>query len=726
VTRLYRLGAWAALHPRRVVAVWVVLLGCAVLGAGYFSSHLTSNTNVVTGSDSQRATALIAAEFPGAPSETDFAVVHSASLTAAAAPFRDVVQAAVSRYSRAPLVTGTQSPYAAAGQLISADGHTALIPVSLDGTAKDLQQRATALQDIAAALGTRQVAVYFTGASPLTAADATQEATDLGRAESIGLPAAAIVLLIAFGSVVAAAIPLLLGMLAVLAAFGAMGVVSLFTPLDAFVQTAVSMIGIALGIDYSLLIITRFREELALSGDDTRENRAEAVGRTLATAGHAVLFTGGIVVVGLACLWLVRAPSIHSMAIGMIAAVVVMVILALTLLPAVLGLLGARVNRLALPWARRSLAEPDPDHSWWARLATVVMRRAGLVTVGATLLLGALLAPVFGLRYGLDLGASDLGSTPAGQGYALVTKAAAAGLTSPLSVTLSRQAGRLTDAQRTVVSRFAASAAADGDVSRVATTRSADGTTALVTVWPKYPADSAQTAALVRQLRGPARQAVPGSGLAVHVGGLPAQVTDIEQESSRATPLVIGTVLAAALVVLLFVFRSVLLPVKAVVMNLLTSGAAFGLAVLVFQDGHAAGLLGVARTGFIQAIVPLFAFAIVFGLSMDYEVFLMSRMREEWDLTGDNERAVRSGVTRTGRVITAAAAIMVVVFASFIFARNTEIKQIGFMLAAAVLVDATVVRMLLVPAVMRLMGSANWWLPRPGGLPRLGRRHGQG
>jgi RND superfamily putative drug exporter len=710
---LYRLGSWAALHPLKIISGWLVLLACATLSAGYFTSHLTSNSNVVTGSGSQQAAQLIGQKFPGAPSETDFVVLHSGPLTAGSAPFRRAVSAAISRYEHASSrIMGVSSPYAAPQQLISPDRHTALIPVSLSGGDEQLQREAGPLEKAAEALSTQQVSVYFTGSSPLAAADASQEAADLGRAESIGLPVAAIVLLIAFGSLIAAAIPLVLGVLAVLSAFGALGVVSLFTPLDAFVQTAVSMIGIALGIDYSLFIVTRFREELALTADGTRPGRAAAVGRTMATAGQAVLFTGGLVVVALACLWLVRSPSIHSMAMGMIAAVVVMMILALTLLPAILGLLGPRINRFALPWARRSLTHPDPEHSAWARLAATVMRHPVAITAIGTLALGALLLPVSGLRYGLDLGASEVASSPAGQGYTLVSESFAPGLTGPISVTVSRDRGRLTGAQVTAVSRFTVATAANGRVTRVTSARSQDGTTSLITVWPRYAADSTQTASLVGQLRGAAQDGAVAAGLTVHVGGMPAQVVDIEHENSRATPLVIGAVLAATLVLLFFVFRSVVLPFKAVLANLLTSGSAFGLAVLVFQDGHGAGLLGVSRTGFIQVIVPLFAFALVFGLSMDYEVFLMSRIREEWDLSGDNRRAVQYGITRTGSVITAAAAIMVVVFASFIFARNTEIKQLGFMLAFAVLIDATVVRLLLVPALMRIMGAANWWLPR--------------
>ena len=736
--RLDRLGRRMALHPWRVIAVWLVLLAGATVSAGYFTSHLTGNTNVVTGSGSARAQQLVEQAFPDAAEETDFAVVHSDRLTTADPAYRQVVADAVARYTGRPGVTAVASPYEAPRRLVSADGRTALVPVSLTGSDKDRQAAAGPLQDVAAELGTDQVRVYFTGSSPLAAAAVEQGAEDLAAAERIGLPAAAIVLLIAFGSVVAAAVPLVLGVVAVLSAFGLLGLVALVAPFDVFVQTAVSMVGIALGIDYSLFLITRFREELARTGGDTRQQRAEAVGRTVATAGHAVLFSGITVLVSLSGLWLVRSPKVHSMALGMTAAVLAMMLLSVTLLPAVLGLLGGRVNRLALPWARRSLRHPDPDHSAWARLTNLVMRRPVAVALLATLVLGALALPAFGLRYGVDLGAGAVAESPAGRGYTVVAQGFAPGVLTPAEVVVSTGGPALTDPQLDAVARFGAVATAHPDVAEVVSLPaeldravgghtaaalqragpipdlvSADRATTVVTVRPRYGADTDRTAALVRDLRAEAAGTLAAAGLTAHVGGVPAEIVDIGDESSRALPLVVATVLAASWVLLLIAFRSLVLPVKAILMNLLTSGAAFGAAVLVFQDGHGAGLLGVDRTGFIQVILPLFAFALVFGLSMDYEVFMLLRMREEWERTGDNQAAVRLGITRTARVITAAAAIMVVVFAAFLFTRILEIKQMGFMLALAVLIDATIVRLLLVPALMRLMGSWNWWLPAP-------------
>jgi putative drug exporter of the RND superfamily len=750
--RLYRLGVWTALNPRKVLAVWLVLLACAVVSGSYFTSHLTGNNDLVTGSESDKAAQLMKAEFPDTPRETAFVVVHSKSVTTDDKVFGTAVAAAVIAFHASPDVMAVSSPYSAPQQLISSDRHTALVPVSLNGSDRDRQKAAKPLQDLTKGLAPGQIDVYFTGSSPLAAAGVEQGAADLARAESIGLPAAGVVLLIAFGSLVAASIPLLLGILAVVAAFGVLGVVSIFAPFDVFAQTAVSMVGIALGIDYSLFIVTRFREELARMEGNARQDRAAAVGRTLATAGSAVLFSGTTVVVSLAGLWLVRSPKVHSMAMGMTAAVVVMMLISVTLLPAILGMLGRRINRLALPWARRSLAEPDPEHSRWAKLASMVMRRPVAVAILAMTFLGALTVPAFGLRYGVDLGADAVADSRAGQGYALVSDSFAPGLLAPINVVVSRGDGALSDSQLQAISQFGARAATKREVTEVRSITtilgkstggpeaptakevglatenagplddivSKDGSASIITVQPRLGAGSKETALLVKELRADAQGAFAAAGLTSHVGGGPAAIVDVMAESSRALPVVIGAVLAASWLLLLFAFRSFLLPFKAILMNLLTSGATFGVAVLVFQGGYGAQLLGVDRTGFIQVILPLFAFALVFGLSMDYEVFILSRIQEEWERTGDNTHAVRVGITQTASVVTAAATIMVVVFSSFMFTRILEIKQMGFMLGLAILIDATVVRLLLVPALMRLMGSRSWWLPRWMGrlLPR--------
>jgi putative drug exporter of the RND superfamily len=738
---LESLGRWSARHPAIVLAVWAVLLGLAVLGARQFTSHLALQNNAVDNADSARARQLVREAFPSAVAETDFVVLHSDSLTAQDAEFRALVGRAVDGYRGQPGVAQVSSPYAQPGTLISADGHTALVPVGLNGGSKELQQAAEPLQRVADGLRTDRVQVYFTGFSPLAAATVHRANSDLERAEGIGLPAAAIVLIIAFGSIVAAAIPLALGITAILTAFGLLGLLSLFLQFNTITQSAVTMLAIALGIDYSLFILTRFREQLAGVDARDREARAAAVGQAVATSGRAVLFSGSTVIISLAGLFLVRSAGLRSMAVGLMVGVLAMMVLSVTLLPAILGLLGARVNRLALPWARRSLAHPDPEHSRWARIVDAVMRRPVLVAVAVTAVLAVLAAPAFGLRYGVDTGAGAVTATPAGRGFTAISTSFAPGVIAPVTVVATAGEGVLSDAQLDALVAFTERASGDDRVALVSSVTSvldqrfgghgtanlraamarapeamatlvdSSGATTVLTVYPKYAADSDQTQALVTVLRAEAADTLSRAGLSAHLGGSPAQISEIMAENTRATPLVIAAVLAASWVLLLVVFRSLLLPFKAILMNLLSVGAAFGVVVLVFQEGHGAGLLGVDRTGFIQVMLPLLTFAVSFGLSMDYEVFLVSRMREEWDRSGDNAAAVRLGITYTARVITAAALIMVVVFASFVLAGMVEAKQLGFMLALAVLIDATVVRLFLVPAVMRVMGRWCWWLP---------------
>jgi RND superfamily putative drug exporter len=738
---LARWGEWIALHPLRVIAMWVAALALATIYAGQFASHLRGNGIEIFGSDSKVATDLVRTSFPHAANETDLVVLHSDVLTAQDQQFRGLVSAAIDRYARAPQALAVTSPYEQPQTSISKDQHTALIQVGLTGDAKAAQAAAAPLGQLARDLATDRIEVYFTGSAPLNAATIQRGNEDLARAEGIGLPVAAIVLVIAFGSMVAAALPLALAFASVLTTFGVLGVVSYFVTFDSFVRSAVSMIGIALAIDYSLFIVSRFREEIA-NRDDTRQARAAAIGRMLGTAGHAVLYSGTTVMISLSGLFLVRSARVRGVGLGMMAAVLVMMAVAVTLLPAVLALLGTRVNRLALPWLKQSLSQPDEERSIWAKLASLSMRRPVLVAGVAVAILSLLALPALGLRYGVDTSPGAIRDTPAGKGMTRISEAFSPGLITPISVVVTREPGTLSDQDLQAIAELSARVANEHGVAAVssitdvldrqagghgleqlaaARTRTPDavgsmvdsaGRTTVITVVPTGTAESDATQAVVRRLRADARAALTGTQLTAHVGGTPAQIADMIAENSRATPLVIGVVLAASWLLLFRAFRSVLLPFKAIVMNLFSVGAAFGTMVLVFQQGHGARWLGVDRLGFIQIMIPLLAFALVFGLSMDYEVFMLSRMRETWRRSGDNQTAVRTGIARTAPVITAAAAIMIVIFSSFTFTRVLDLKQLGFMLAVAVLIDATVVRLFLVPALMRLMGSWNWWLPR--------------
>lgn len=700
-TPLYRLGRWCGRRAWRVIAVWVLVLGVAGALVPRFTDTLTGSSLAVDGSQSARAERLLSERFGGGVTEDLVVVFDSASRPVTDPRVRGAVERGLTELRRQPGVARVQGPYDGgdAAGLISADGRTALAVAGLTGDERERQKTAPALQDAMDAAATGDVAVYVTGSSPLNAAVVEQEDRDLARAESIGLPIALLVLIIAFGSLVAAGLPLLAGIAALVTAFGVLGAASYLTSFDVFVQAVVTMIGLALGIDYCLFAVTRQRAELAAHPG---RPIADSVGATMATAGKAVLFSGSTVLISVAGLLLVRAPVFRTMALGVMVAVAVMLAITVTLLPAVLALLGERINRLAVPGMRR--AAGGGTGALWRRWTDLVMRRPVLIGGAATLVLLLAAAPMTGLRLGFDVGASAVADSPAGRGYELVSGKFAPGAATPIQVVATQRPAAPDGAG---LKRLGERLSAHPRVAQVVQENDA-----VLTVFAKDAADSPAAIELVRWIRGTAvPEATPPGGPEVVVGGLTAQTVDVVDEVDRATPWVLGTVLGLSFVLLLLAFRSLLLPLSAIVMNLLSVGAAFGLLTWVFQDGAGESLLDFSSRGFIQAYLPLLTFVVLFGLSMDYEVFLISRMKEEWARTRDNRAAVTAGLVHTAGVITAAAAIMIVVFAAFMITNVVEVKQMGFALAVAVAVDATLIRIVVVPALMRLTGRANWWFP---------------
>ncbi|MFG3259782.1 MMPL family transporter [Streptomyces sp. NPDC048172] len=752
-TLLHRLGAWCATHVWKVLLVWLVVLVVGGALVPKFTDSLTGSSLTVSGSESARAEKLMKEEFDSAVTEDVVVVFDSSTRSARDAEFRDVVRRGVAELRERSGVASVEDPYAAGGeQQIAADGRTALVLAGLTGDERERQETAPEIQKTLDRVEGDGVDVMLTGSSALNAAVIEQQDKDLARAETIGLSIALIVLLIAFGTLVAAGLPLLLGVAALMTSFGVLGALSYVTTFDTFVQAIVTMLGLALGIDYCLFIVTRQREEL-----QAKPGRpiAETVGATMATAGKAVLFSGCTVLISVAGLFLVRAPVFWSMAFGVMVAVAVMLTVAMTLLPAMLGLCGTRINRLAVPGLRRTVNHPDPEHSVWARWTRVVLRRPVLIGGAAVLVLGAAAIPVTGLKLGFDVGASAVEDAPAGAGYDLVSEKFAPGAAVPVQVVVTSEDGAFDDKGLAAVERLtktvkdnkevdgvlsvtdllkekagrsdsATLKAAleqddDGALARIVSSR---GDAAMLTVFSKAAPDSDGTSALVRWIRdtaAPEAERSAADGITVTTGGLTAQTVDVAEEINRATPWVLCAILGLSFLLLLLAFRSLLLAFSAILMNLLSVGAAFGLLTWVFQEGAGEALFDFSSRGFIQAYLPLLTFVVLFGLSMDYEVFIISRMKEEWDRTGDNLRAVTVGTVHTAKVITAAAAIMVVVFSAFMITRVVELKQMGFALAVAVLVDATLIRVVVVPAAMRLAGPANWWMPRwlDRALPRV-------
>ena len=754
-----RWGVWVARHRWWVLGVWGVLLVASALVYPRLMSSLVPSDYSVGGSDSNEVANLIESDFTAAGSEQDVIVFDSKTLTIHDPAYRQVVSKVLSSVRGEPGVVALLGPTdpGAQGQ-ISKNGQAALASVGLSGDDRQRADRADHLQDVVrnAAAGT-PVHAYLTGYSP-SANDLTEvETADTERAESFGLPVAFLVLLLALGALVAASIPLLTAVVSLTAAFGLIAVLVLgfgFSA-DAFLLSIVTMIGVGVSIDYSLFVLTRFREELA---NGRRENRpdavANAVGIAMTTSGRTIAFSGAIVMISLLSLFVINSPLFRGIAIGAVLVVACTLFTAWTMLPALLAALGDRVNRVRMPKRLRPVEaeegtapEGATKHpSGWERWARTVLAHPWLAIPAVALLL-LFAFPTLGLKVGIDLGLSSIADKPSGKAAVILEREFTPGALSPVQVLASHKGpGPLSASDLAAINGFTKSVSKDprvsdafsistllreatGQVSPQAlqqvernpktkafaaqTINVGDGSNrTIITVVPSVPVDSTAATDLVNHLRDdviPRNEA--GGGPQMLVGGETALFVDLGHESIGKLPLVLGMVLTLSFFYLLLIFRSLLLPLKAVLMNLLATAAAFGLTTWVFQDGHLSGLFGFESAGFLQVYLPITVFALLFGLSMDYEVFLIRRMQEQWLATRDNEDAVATGIAHTARPIVAAAAIMAAVFGCFLVADVLELKEFGFALATAVILDATLVRLLLVPAIMKVAGPFNWWLP---------------
>jgi trehalose monomycolate/heme transporter len=545
-----------------------------------------------------------------------------------------------------------------------------------------------------------------------------QVSADIARAESISLPILAVMLVIIFGSLAAASLPLAIGVTAILGAFTALRGFAMFTDVSIFAVNIVTIIGLGLAIDYGLFMVSRFREEIRRQPDVET-----ALARTMATAGRTVAVSGVTVAVSLAGLLIFPQVFLRSMGFGGMSAVLVAMLAALTLLPALLAMLGPKVDALSVrPWLRRVFrrpvgAPPTENTGAWYRLAHIVMRRPIVFTVVTVALLIAMALPFLRVQFG----GIDERALPAGTESRVVAETIRADFpedpSGPIEVVMTLPDVVDSPTGGAALQEYVA-AVADVPGVDAATVTGAAGNTARVGIaYDGDPVD-ADARALVNEIR-----AVPAPpGAEVLVGGQSAVLTDLLESLGALLPWMALMVVTTTFVLLFLAFGSVVLPVKALIMNVLSIGASFGALVWIFQEGHLSGPLGFTPTGFVEATQPILVLAIIFGLSMDYEVFLMSRIREQYDLTGDNTAAVATGLQRTGGIITSAALLLIVVIGAFSLSGITFIKMIGVAMLIAVVVDATIVRILLVPATMRLLGRANWWAPGP--LRRLYARYG--
>ncbi len=699
-----RLAHYSATHSRRVIGLWglAVIVSLGLTGA---LLHGLSATGYATGAtQSTRAAAAIDRAFPAAAraASTDVVIISSTRLEARATPFRAFVSELAGEIRSTPRVTSVTSYLNGDAALVSRDGHAALIQLrAADGSAV-----APVVARVQAANGRDGFAVAITGEESVAHDFNTLGQRDLEHAElAIGLPAALIVLVLVFGSLVAALMPLVLAILSILVGLGLVALLAQVFALSSFVTNMLTGMGLALGIDYCLFILSRYREER------TRGYvKVDAITRAGASASRAVLFSGTTFVVSMVGMLLVPTSVMRSLAAAAMIVGVVSVLAALTLLPALLSVLGDRVNALPVPVLGRNLGRAESAESaLWRRIVGGVLRRPGLsLAVTATLMLAAA-SPLLGLHVGASGVGSLPSSLPSKQGFTALQHAFPAG--NPAPVTIVAVGGRPA-AVEAGMRRLARSLSDSPEFGRPVLATARGATTTVLEAPVEGDPVGARAIAAVRAIRTrDVPRAFDGTGASVWVGGKTSQNIDYFNAVTRPTPYVLVFVLGMSLIVLLLAFRSLTVALVSIVLNLLSVGAAYGLLTLVFVHGVGASLFGFQSEPYIEAWVPLFLFSVLFGISMDYQVFLVSRIKEHHDNGEATVAAVAGGVASTARIITGAALIIVVVFAGFAAGQLVQFQQMGFGIAVALLLDATVIRSVVLPSLLSLLGERTWYLP---------------
>jgi RND superfamily putative drug exporter len=686
VTR--RIGDASARRPWATIGAWTVavaiVIGLAGTAGGTFAEDF-----VAPGSQSEQAMVLLEERFPEAAGGSAM-VVFAAPAGERLERHRPAVDGTVARIAGMEHVATVTDPFAAG--TVSPDGRVGFAEIAFDRPSTDLGPA------VLAALAGAMAPARAAGVAAELGGDAAfiNAETETSGAEAAGLLAALVVLVVAFGTVVAALVPIALTLVAVAAGLGGITLLANLMDVSSAAPTIAAMIGLGVGIDYALFVMARYREHRTAGQDNPT-----ALSNAMGSAGSAVLLAGGTVVVAMAALVLTGLGFLTSIGLSTSLVVVFAVATALTLLPALLTLLGDRVDAGRLIGRRRPAGNAR-ETAWW-RFAHRVSRRPWPYLVAASALLLALAAPALAMRTGWPDAGDDSTATTHRRAYDLLADGFGPGVNAPLLLVADL---RSPGVDATAIPALAARVAADPGIAMVGEPRTAPAgdTVVLPTIPTTAPADPETSATLER-----VRALVPAN---VAVSGLTAMTDDLTRQLSDTLPIFVGAILAASFLLLMVVFRSVVVPLKAAVMNLLSIGGAYGVVVAVFQWGWLGDLFGLERTYLIASPLPIIFFAVLFGLSMDYEVFLLSRIREEYNATGDNAESVARGTAATGRVITSAAAIMTVVFLSFVANPSPLARMLGLGLSTAIVLDATVVRMVVVPATMALMGHANWWLPR--------------
>ncbi len=695
---LYRLGRGAARRRWLTLAIWIGAVVAIFVGGGVLGGELTDDFNIPD-AESQRAYDVLAERFPSASGTSANIVFHATRGTLADDASATVVNETLASIAEQSHVLQVSNPLETPGTL-SADGSIGFAQVVYDLPADELGvEPYEPLEAAVVAARTPGMQIEIGGEYASWAAP-----TDPGTSELVGLLAAMVILLLAFGSLVAMALPIGTAVIGLATGLGLVLVVASFANVPEFSTTLATMIGLGVGIDYALFLVTRYRQNLQAGMEPLH-----AIGVATATAGQAVVFAGAIVVVAILGLWISGIAFVGMMATATAIVVAVAVIGAVTLLPALLGFAGRAIDKLSVHRIQKAANGSARRENIWGRWGREVERRPWRYLVGALVVLGTLAFPFFSM----ELGMPDDGTVPTSQtrrqAYDLLAEGFGPGFNGPLLLSVEIADP---DALEQLEGLVAALGSTDGVAAVSPPQPNPAGDAAIIQIIPTTSPQDPETTKLVHRLRDETISAATPDGAIVYVGGLTATFIDMSERVTNALPWFIGAVLLLSFVLLMIVFRSILVPLKAAVMNLLSIAASYGVIVAIFQWGWGRSLLGIEDSIPIVSFVPMMMFAVLFGLSMDYEVFLLSSVREEYVRTRNNAESVVRGISTTARVITSAALIMIAVFLSFVAMPDPTAKMFGIGLATAVFIDATIVRVVLVPATMMLLGDANWWLPR--------------
>ena len=700
-----RLAQACAGHPRRVFAGWALAVVAALVLVATSLHGLTSNSTVSGNPESARADQLIDRAFPPTREEellrfADLVVVSSSRYPAESPQFRAFVARLLAEGAATRKVIAASSYLTGGRGLVSADGHATLIRLRVDGDS-DIKPIVAIVNR---ANRTPGFSVAITGEHTVGNDFNTLSQRDLEHGELFfGLPAALVVLVLVFGAVFAGVVPVLMALISIVVGLGLVAILSLEFSLSIFIVNMLVGMGLALGIDYSLFVISRYREERA-----TGLAKDAAIRVSGATASRAVLFSGSTFVVALFGMLLVPTNIMRSLAVGAIVVGVVSVVAALTLLPALLSVLGDRVNSLPVPYFGRAIGASSSESRMWSAVIRVVLRRPLLSLVLSAGFMVVLAVPFLGLHIGSSGVASLPSDVPSKRGYVALAREFPSHSPYPAEIVVrggSGAAGRALIAVQRQLARDPRFGPGTIQASRIENV-------SLLTVPVRGDPVGGGAISAIRDLHNRVLpQAFAGTGATVLVGGKTEQNAEYFDAVTNPTPYVLAFVLGLSLIVLTIAFRSLVIALVSILLNLLSVGAAYGLMTLVFLDGHGAAFLGFERAQVVDAWVPLFLFSVLFGLSMDYQVFLLSRIKERYDESGDTRQAVASGVASTARIITGAALIIIVVFIGLARGQLVQFQQMGFGVAVALFLDATVIRSVVLPSIMALLGARTWYLP---------------